>query len=160
MKLILTISFVIIATISNGQKYNTIDSIENPKVVSLLKELFRYIDDNDVDSLRQLSSEDMYCILCFDKPDMKGIPYMSTKESFYNLHYKELKKTHLFELAKKSKEIIVTSHFDELNRSSIIVLFTIYEKDELALGHEGGQLGLYFKVEKGELKFSGIETIP
>ena len=160
MKLILTLTFILILSRTNGQQYSSIDSIENPKVVALVNDLFRHVDANNVDSLSQLSCKEIYCILCFVTPDTQGLPYMLTRETFYNLYYNRLELKRMFERARKSKEIIVTAQNDEFNRSNIIVLFTIYKKDELALGHEGGQLGLYLKLEGGELKFSGIEIIP
>jgi hypothetical protein len=46
------------------------------------------------------------------------------------------------------------------HRTGITVFFTIYKKDELAPGHEGGQLGMYFKKVNNVYKFAGIETIP
>ncbi len=83
---------------------------------------------------------------------------MIERKRFFDNHLKHIGQSDDFNRAIKSTEIILLEEKD--HRSDITVLFTIYKKDELAPGHEGGQLGMYFKKVKNVYKFAGIETIP
>lgn len=83
---------------------------------------------------------------------------MIDRKSFFDTHWENIRKSEAFKRATRKTDMILLADNDQW--SDISVFFTVYLKDELAAGHEGAQLGFYFKRENGTFKFSGIDTIP
>lgn len=83
---------------------------------------------------------------------------MLNRKEFFDHHINRIKDSNIYIKATKSEEYALIK--ENYHRTDITIYFTIYQKDELAPGHEGAQLGLFFKKENGEFKFSGMDTIP
>lgn len=138
-----------------SQTISISDSLEIRNKVHTVFELF---ENPDFSEFEKISTEKIYCIICFNRPDLIDEPFMLDRKEFFDNHLKEINKSDHFIRAKKSKKIILIKDND--HRTDITVFFTIYEEDELYPGHEGGQLGIFFKKVNGDYKFAGIETIP
>jgi hypothetical protein len=138
-----------------GQKASSTDSL---KVVKTFKELFTAIKTNDMKTITSISTAKIYCMICSDSTDFSDLPYMLDRKDFIENHLPTIKNSDSYQRAIKSDELIVVKEDD--HRTDITVFWTIYKQDELALGHEGGQFGIYFRKVNGEFKFAGMETIP
>ncbi len=157
MKRDLAILFVLFfwTSFSWGQTVAKSDSIE---IMSKVKTVFTLFEKPNFRDFEKISTEKIYCINCFDKHDFREDSYMIDRKEFFEKELKKINQTEYFSRAKKANEIMLTKEND--CRTDITVFFTTYKKDELAPGHEGGQLGIYFKKVNGEYKFAGLETIP
>lgn len=142
-------------SISWGQKITATDSL---KVMTEVDKIFKVFSSPKLSEFEQISTERIYCIMCFDRPKSKDNPYMLNRKLFFDNYLQDIGKSDIFIRATKKFEVVLVA--DNNRWSDISVFFTVYQKDELAVGHEGAQLGFYFKKEKDEFKFSGIETIP
>lgn len=151
---ILTILFLL-TSISWGQNISAKDSLKLMKQVDTLFDLF---ENPDFTSFEKISTEKIYCIICFDRPDFEEEQYMLDRKDFFDNYLSKVAQFENFNRATKSKDIMLMK--EDNHRTDISVFFTIYQQDELALGHEGGQFGIYFKNENGEFKFAGMETVP
>jgi len=149
------IIFLLGSTTLFGQKLSSNDSL---KVVDACKYLFTAIDLNDMESLANMSTDKIYCILCSDSPDFSESPYMYDKKDFIENYLDKIKNSESYQRATTSEELKLFKEND--HNTNIIAFWTIYEQDELAPGHEGAQFGIYFKKVNGEFKFAGLETIP
>tara|TARA_B100001109_G_scaffold254890_2_gene255875 strand:- start:47 stop:520 length:474 start_codon:yes stop_codon:yes gene_type:complete len=138
-----------------GQKISSIDSL---KVAEAFTALFAAIDSEDLEALDNMSTDKIYCIICSNSPDLSDSPYMYDKKDFLENHLKKIKNSESYQRATKSDELILVKEND--HRTDITAFWTIYQRNELAPGHEGGQFGIYFKKINGEYKFAGMETIP
>lgn len=151
---ILTI-FLFFTSLTFGQRVSKKDSL---LIMIKVKSVFNVIKNPVFSEFEKLSTEKIYCIICFAKPDFTDTPYMLERRKFYDNHLKEFGQSNSFSRALKSTDIIIIKNND--HRTDVTVLFTIYQRGELAPGHEGGQLGMYFKKVNNVYKFAGIETIP
>lgn len=138
-----------------GQKVSVGDSL---KIMTQVDSIFKLFVDPDFSEFEKISTTRIYCTMCFDKPDFKDDRYMLDRKLFFDSYLKDIGKSNLFNRATKKIDILFIT--DNNRWSDFSVFFTVYQKDELANGHEGGQLGLYFKRHNSNFKFSGIETIP
>jgi len=143
------------ATSSFGQNISSADSL---KIVKASETLFAAIETNDKEILTNISTDKIYCIICSNSTDLSDSPYMFDKKDFLENHLEKIKISESYQRAYKSDELILVK--ESGYRSDITAFWTIYQKDELAPGHEGGQFGVYFKKVNGEFKFAGMETIP
>ena len=153
-RLTILITFLFFTSLSFGQRVSETDSL---LIISKVKSVFNVFRKPNFSEFKKLSTERIYCIICLDKPEFRDAPNMERRR-FYNHHLKEIGQCDGFTRAMKSTEVILVNEIGD--RTGITVLFTIYKKDELAPGHEGGQLGMYFKKVNNVYKFAGIETIP
>ena len=151
---ILTI-LILSSTSLFAQEVSSDDSL---KVVKACKYLFTAIDSNDMESLANLSTDKIYCILCSDSPDLSESPYMYDRKDFLENYLDKIKNSESYQRATKSEELMLFKEND--HRTNITAFWTIYKQDELAPGHEGCQFGIYFKKVNGKFKFAGLETIP
>lgn len=142
-------------SISWGQNISEKDSLEIMKKVNTVFDLF---EKPDFKHFKKISAEKIYCIICFDRPDFKEEPNMLDRKEFFDDYLNQIKQSPNFIRATKSKNIILIREND--HRNNITVFFTIFQQDELAPGHEGGQFGIYFKKVNREFKFAGMETVP
>lgn len=138
-----------------GQKISSTDSL---KVAEAFTALFAAIDSDDMETLDNMSTAKIYCILCSESPDLSESPYMYDKKDFLENHLEKIKNSESYQRATKSDELMLVKENDP--RTGITAFWTIYKRVELAQGHEGGQFGIYFKKVNGEFKFAGMETIP
>lgn len=152
---IILIFFLCFSPLSFGQKVNQRDSL---MIMSQVKAVFKLFSNPVLSDFERLSTNKIYCIICSDKPDTSEEPYIYDKRIFFDKYLKKVGQSDYFNRAMKSSDIIIVEENDR--RTDIIVLFTVYKKNELALGHEGGQLGMYFKKVNNVYKFAGLETIP
>lgn len=136
-----------------SQDISPADSIE---IRALNKELFNAIDLIDRKAVSEISTEKIYCIICFNATDVSDSEYLIDKDEFINKHLLTIKDSEYFKRAKMRGRVNLISE----QAGRITALWTIYKPNEMAPGHEGGQLGVHFKQVNGNYKFSGIETIP
>ena len=148
-------TFLFFTSLSFGQRVSETDSL---LIMAKVKSVFSVIKNPVFNEFEKLSTEKIYCTICFGKPNFTNAPYILERRKFYDKHLKKLSQSNNFNRAIKSTDIILIKGND--HRTDITVLFTIYQRGELALEHEGGQLGLYFKKVSNEYKFAGIEIIP
>lgn len=153
MKKILLITPILLILFSCQKKYS-----EKEKVESTLKSIFENFDNPNFESFKKISTEKIYCLFCFENPNITEEPYTTDREYFFKNFIHIIPELENFKKAKASTELKIVN--DNNKRSDIIVYLTIWEKGELEKNHEGEQLGIYLKEENGQLKFAGIETIP
>jgi len=154
-KILVITFFLFSSTFTFCQEISSTDSL---KVVEAYKRLFRAIEVNDKESLINMATDKIYCMICSQDPDFLDSPYMFSKIDFITHHLEKIKKSEFFQRIVKNEKLILVKENDY--RTDVTAFWTIYEKDELAKGYEGMQLGIYFKKVKSEFKFSGIEIIP
>lgn len=127
---------------------------DHKKAEQLADYLIELIEQKDIETLQEITTETMYCYLCFDKTP-KQEPFI-TKRSFYKKHFKSVFDNELIQRLKRNeKEIFITD-----KDSPIWVRYTTYQNNESGIGHEGVQFVFWLKEENGILKLNGIEVIP
>ena len=137
-----------------------IDKSDSLKIMVTVDTIFQVLKTADFGTFDKIATKTVYCSPCFARPD-RNHPYMLDSKDFFDNHLTAIKQADYFIRATKSHDIILENTSSDIyNRSDIIVLFTIYKRDELAPGHEGGQFGLYLKKDNNTYKFSGLETLP
>jgi|GEM_PF-696871 len=124
---------------------------------STIDTLISRIASKDIPGLKQLTTHQVYCLLCFKQPNFKKDPYSISKNRFYQKHFRNIFDQDLLDRIKRNERIIIATPTESYD---YLVLYTIYRPDELVKGHEGVQFGLWLKEENGILKLSGVETIP
>jgi hypothetical protein len=157
-KIILMISLLLAAKISFGQSYR---SLENKEIVQKLTTLFD-LKPEEAKNSSYLFASYIYCMLCeVERPFTRARPYDLEHEEFVTKFLADVLSSGWLQKAQISGQVFIqeTPH-DPVKRSDYIVFFTTHKKDEVAKGHEGAQLGIYFKREDDMLKISGFETIP
>jgi len=136
----------------------TIQQSDSSAVINQMNAVFHLFTHPDLTAFKDISTEKIYCIICFDKADLSEQPYMLDRKDFFLNYLKMISGSESFLRAKQSNKKVLIKEDD--HRSDITILFTTYTRNELAPGHEGGQMGFYFKKVNGIYKFSGVETIP
>ena len=131
---------------------------EEEKVESTLKSIFESFDNPDFESFKNISAEKIFCKMCFENPNFSEEPYKTDREYFFNNFIHILPELESFKKAKEFSEFKIVTGSNEW--SDITAYLTIWKKGELGKDHEGEQIGIYLKKENGQLKFSGIESIP
>ena len=151
----LLIIFIAWTTISFGQEIEKADSI---KIIESLERIFENFSNPDYEKFELISSSEIYCIFCDGKENSDIGPNMIDRKEFFDKYLKNINGYEFWKRAKKKNDLIL---INENNKWSDITIFiTIWEKDEIENGHEGGQLVLYFKRRNEEFIFSGFETMP
>ncbi|NQY30154.1 MAG: hypothetical protein HRT69_11875 [Flavobacteriaceae bacterium] len=138
-----------------AQKITTKDSL---KITKSIKSVIDNFENIDYKKFESISISEIYCIICNGTKDSKLDPYVISRKDFFENHLKTIKDFESWKRAAKSEEIKLI--LEKNKRSDITVYLTTWKKDELTKGHEGEQLGLYFKKRNGKYLFAGIETIP
>lgn len=138
-----------------GQKVSTTDSL---KIVETAKILFSAIEANDMETIIGMTTDNVYCMICSDSIDFSDSPFIFEKNDFLENYLRNIKASKSYQRATKSNVSILIN--ENNHRNGVLALWTIYKKDELAPGHEGGQFGIYFQKLNGQFKFGGMETIP
>ncbi len=136
----------------------TIDQKDSLEIVNKVNILFDLFENPDFTDFEKISTQKIYCIICFHLPVSDEEWSILDRKEFFDNHLNKIKRSDKFIRATKSKEIM----FIRENNvgADISIFFTIYQQDELAPGHEGGQFGISFKKVNGEFKFAGMETVP
>jgi hypothetical protein len=150
------IAFLFFSSTYFAQK--DVSKTDSMLIVSGVNAIFSVFDNPVFSEFEKRSTKSIYCIICIYKPDFTTEPYMIERQRFYNLYLNEIRQSDSFIRAKKSTDFILIK--ENNHRSDVTVLFTTHKRDELAPGHEGAQLGMYFKKVNKAYKFAGIETIP
>ncbi|PSL03410.1 hypothetical protein [Cecembia rubra] len=138
-----------------GQSVAEVDSL---KLMKKVKNIFKLFNQPNYSDFKKISTDEIYCIICSDQQKSVEEPYIFSRKSFFDNHLTSINSSDNFIRATKSSTVKLIK--ENAKMTDITVLFTIYQRDELAPGHEGGQLGIYFKKVKDDYKFAGIETIP
>ena len=136
-----------------GQEISFSDSLE---IRQLNQELFDAIYLLDRKSVMEMSAPKIYCTVCTNTTDFSKKPYMIDKNEFISQHLITIRDSEFFKRAKMSSKLNLVRE----ESGEIVALWRILKPNEIAPGHEGGQLGIYFKKLNGSYSFSGIETIP
>lgn len=100
----------------------------------------------------------LFCFVCEGKQDAKPGAHGMNRGKFFDHHLKTISKSENWKRAKKMDGLILV--YENNFRSDLTAFMKTLKMNEYSPGHEGAQLGLYFKKVKGEFKFAGIETIP
>jgi hypothetical protein len=153
MKKILLIIHISLILFSCQKKYS-----EKEEVESTLKFIFENFDNPNFESFKEISTERIYCIFCFENPNFTEEPYKTDREYFFKNFIHIIPELESFKKAKESTELKIVHENNKW--SDITAYLTIWKKGELEKNHEGEQLGIYLKRENGQLKFAGIESIP
>jgi len=157
MKKQLTILTLLItfALFANGQSIIYSDSLI---IIKSIDQAFKTFESGDFKEFKKISTTEICCMICEGTLDSQLGPYIVKQDKFFNKYLDSIKNFESWKRAKKSKELILVQ--ENKSRSDISAFFTTWKKNEFAEGHEGAQLGIYFKKINGEFKFAGIETIP
>lgn len=140
-----------------AQRISLPDSLQIMKSVD---SIFNILKQADYSSFKKSSTKNIYCLPCFTHPNPKK-PYIIDRKEFFNNHLDSIRNSDYFIRAINAKQVIFDRTPNDLyHRADIIVLFTIYNQNELAPGHEGDQFGLYLQKHNKGYRFSGLETIP
>lgn len=138
-----------------GQRVSSNDSL---KIILLAEKVFKILDSKNKIEFGRLATRKFYCILCDGTVNSKYGPYIIKRENFIDTYLPSILMLESYQRAKVSKKYILIPENDY--RSDVTLLITVWQKDEIAKGHEGGQFGLYFKRKGDNFKFAGVETIP
>ena len=140
-----------------GQNIEKSDSL---KIIATLETVFEIFENPDYMNFKSISTNQIYCIPCSDKPDLRNNPYMYNRKDFFKNYLTKIYELEYWKKAVNSEKIIFFKDSRNKKFVDIIVFITTWKENEFAEGHEGAQLGLHFKKIEGEYKFAGIETIP
>jgi len=143
------LSILLLCTAVSAQESKKLQSAEKQ-----LEELIQLIEKGDIDAVLQRTTDSLYCSLCFDAPTDT---YRIAKGEFFSQHFSNIFTQDLLERIKRGKRITVE---EKSPHHDILILYSIYARDELAPGHEGGQFGFWLKEDNGIFLLAGVETIP
>jgi hypothetical protein len=157
MKRLLLLTLLYLSQISTiyGQSISKTDS---SKVMAAVERVFLSVESSDPSQFKKLATSKLYCYTCKGVADSKLGPYVVRRNDFIKHYLQMIKSSDYWQRAKQSDEIVLVQ--ESKYRSDITVLITTWKEGEYATGHEGAQLGLYFKKVNGEFRFSGMDTIP
>lgn len=147
--------FLFVNTYCFGQNISSKDSLN---IKNTIKKVILNFEKPNYKEFKKISTLEIYCIICNGTLKSKLDPYVIYRNDFYKNHLTVIKESKSWAKAITTKEIKFV--YENNKRSDITIYLTTWKKNELSKGHEGAQLGLYFKKINNEFKFSGIETIP
>lgn len=124
------------------------------KVLRAVDALFQAIEKSDRAAFGRIAADSIRCAVCELPEQHQAL----CKEQFFNQQLKIIRAQTAWKRAtKRNKQLMVV---ENQPYSDVSVFFQIYAPGEIAAGHEGAQLGLWFKKQKQDYQFTGIETIP
>lgn len=141
--------------ISFGQSVEKTDSL---KIIKAIEKVFANFSNPDYQKFIEISTTEIYCIYCNEKLNSDVEPYMVERKKFFDKYLQKISNSEIWIRIKKLDGLLLLKASNKL--SEITALITIWKENEIAKGHEGGQIGLYFKKIDDEFKFAGFETIP
>ncbi|WCM42689.1 TPM domain-containing protein [Flavobacterium sp. CBA20B-1] len=125
------------------------------EVEAFTTELIALIEQKNTQALQQISTDKIYCYLCFtERPEHE--PFVN-KQNFYSKHFQNIFNDDLVQRLKRNETTFYTNTTDY---GDCLILYTTQHKNEFGDGHEGVQLGFWLKEENGKLKLGGIDAIP
>jgi hypothetical protein len=139
---------------ANGQSVSASDSL---KIMQAVERVFRMFENPDHAQFEKESTDWIYCIHCREKPHPKHY-YMMRRKEFFNEHLERINGFAYFQKAKNLSQVWLSAENNEV--SDITAFISAWAKDECQIGHEGSCLGMNFKRDGNDFRFSGIETIP
>jgi len=152
MKYFLTTIMILFCIKVNGQSLSKTDSLE---IVQAVNAVFETLERPNYKDFKAITLDSIKCAICDD--GQKGAQSIG-RSQFFNKNLASVSNHDLWKRAiKRENQIIVV---ENKPWSDVSVFFQTYKLDELAKGHEGAQLGLWFKKDNGMFKLAGIETIP
>lgn len=154
-RLILILGFITIHNCGFGQNISTKDSL---KIHKAIKKVILNFEKPNYKEFEKTTTLEVYCIICEGTLNSKLDPYVIYREDFYKKHLLSIRDSKKWQKVVASKEVklVVANN----KRANIIAYITTWKKNEWKKGHEGEQVGIYFKKIGTEFKFAGIETIP
>ena len=158
MKFLYNFFILLFTLISSTSIYSqSLKKSNERELFKIIKKTINDLEKKDIKELSKNSTEKIYCLLCFNKISNNKKPEIHKKE-FYEKKFQSIfdKKT-LQKINQNSERIIIEQNSEF---SNYIVLFTIYKANEISRGHEGSQLGIWFKNKNGKFLISGFEIIP
>lgn len=159
MKLTKYLSLLLICfhVISYGQKKDNKEL--QSKAEQFTQKVIHLIIDKNYTVLNQLTTDKIYCSLCFDAAPEKSS--FIGKDAFYKKNVSIIFNQELLERLNRHETKFSFDGSDPgFKDRNYIVLYTTYRPNEFGDGHEGAQFVFWLKEEKGNFKLSGIEAIP
>lgn len=111
-----------------GQKVSSSDSIE---VIKTLEAFFVAVKSDDMETLINISTNKIYCLICSDAVDLSKSPYIFDKKVFLTNYLPKIKNSELFQRATKSVELIlvkedsgklISQHFGRFTKKMNLLL--------------------------------------
>jgi len=127
---------------------------DSVKLELAINAVFKNFATPSYETFEKITMPELRCLIC---DDVKGFARIK-RTNFFNNHLKVLRTSDDWKKAAKGEKKVFIVENKEY--SDVTAFITINEKHEISPGHEGAQLGLYFKRDKDEFKFAGIESIP
>lgn len=136
---------------------NIYSQTETALVTEKMSEIISLVEKGDTAKLMEISTNSMYCLLCYPEDGYKRKNYNIKKKDFYKTHFPLIFTQDLISRLHRNETKILK---ETSGNSDFVVLYTTHKPNEFGDGNEGAQFGFWFKEEKGQLKLSGVETIP
>jgi len=156
---VLLLVFISINSCDQNKKeihINKTENSNNQRIEKFAKKIIQLIENKDVEKLAKLTSNNIYCYLCFDKTPKKK-PFIK-RETFYRNHFNQIFDTNLVNRLKRNKRDLIKGSSSDYGDWGIS--YIIHRKDEWADGHEGTQFIFWMIEDNSEFKISGIESLP
>jgi hypothetical protein len=142
------------------EKVKDVAGSDSVKAVETLKEIFKSFKNVNFQEFEKISSDSIYCMICFKETDFSDKPYMLNRRDFFDNHLQQIIESDIYQNGKLLKNIqIEWTPNDNFKRSDLIVLAENFKGDGI-LEEDRQQTGFYMKKVDGNFKFSGIETLP
>jgi serine/threonine protein phosphatase PrpC len=152
------IAILVISILGSSAYGQSISRADSLLLMEALENVFKSFESPDRAEFERISSDEIFCLVC-DGLDLPVQSFSINRESFFDDHLRNISVSDVWKRASRSKEIML--HEQKVGTTSIMIVFlTSWKRDELAVGHEGAQLGIHFSKVDGEYKFAGIETVP
>ncbi len=142
MKLFFLSALIFITTLVKAQ-------VDTLKAYDRADSIIRLIDERKMEELILNSTDSIRCFLCKNKNMLASSFFKSELHHIFNP-----------DLIRRLKSSVKKLHVDKHNTDVVIVFYNIYQKNELAPGHEGGTFGIWLYRDDDDLKFTGVETVP
>lgn len=135
-----------------AQSLSKTDSLKIEEAVNLV---FTTIARPNYSDFEAISLDSIRCAIC----ESTGNSSRSIeRRQFFNKNLESVGNHGLWKRASKRENQILV--IENKPYSDVTVFFETYKAGEISSGHEGGQLGLWFKMINSQFKLAGIETIP
>lgn len=154
-KLLIIACFLLSSQFSFGQTVSTSDSLQ---IRTALQKVFKNFENPNYTEFQKIAATEIWCLICDSGQPPKPASQKLSSKDFYVNNLKHIASSTEWKRARKATDTRL--HRENNSPTNITVFITLWKPDELAVGHEGAELGIHFKKEDGVFKFSGIETIP
>lgn len=147
-------STLICLSLSKSTSAQSLSKTDSLQISNAIEQLFRVIAKPNYQQFKSIAASKIRCGICGTDQSSKAL----SKKTFFDQHLKTLGQNETWQRA--ARKINPKYLLENQTYSDISVFFQTYQPAEIAKGHEGAQLGVWFKREKGQLKFAGLESIP